>query len=107
MIAPAPTDTDTSCALSTVNHSPHVALRDDTSVTGSHFGMYQILLVVRFVIDAVVSMRASSRVLNVFAQVDGRPAFDAPCHTTVQNFIVRIGLCASGFAFDREGVDSG
>lgn len=63
-----------------------------TAVTGSHFGMNQILFAVRFVIDAAVSMRASSRVLNVMAQVDGRPAFDEPCHTTVQNFIVRIGL---------------
>jgi hypothetical protein len=54
--------------------------------------MNQILHAVRVVIDAVVSLRASSRVLNVMAQVDGRPAFDAPCHTTVQNFIVRIGL---------------
>ena len=54
--------------------------------------MNQIQLAVRFVIDAVVSMRASSRVLEVMAQVDGRPAFDASSHTTVQNFIVRIGL---------------
>ena len=54
--------------------------------------MNQILHAVRFVIDAAVSMRASSRVLNVMAQVDVRPAFDEPCHTTVQNFIVRIGL---------------
>ena len=76
--------TETSRELSVVDQAP--------DVTGSHFGMNQILLAVRLVIDSAVSMRASSRVLNVMAQVDGRPAFDEPCHTTVQNFNVRIGL---------------
>jgi hypothetical protein len=61
-------------------------------VTGSHFGVKRIVSAVRLVIDAAVSMRASSRVLNVMDEMDGRPAFDEPCHTTVQNFIVRIGL---------------
>lgn len=78
--------------MARVEKACDIACPDDTAVTGSHFGIKQILLAVRIPIDAVVSMRASSRVLNVMAQVGGRSAFDAPCHTTVQNFIVRIGL---------------
>lgn len=37
-------------------------------------------------------MRAASRVCALLADIAGRPAFEEPSHTTVQNFILRIGL---------------
>jgi hypothetical protein len=61
-------------------------------VRGSHFDIDRILYSVRFVMDASVSMRASSRICDVLAEIDGRPPFEEPCHTTIQNFILRIGL---------------
>lgn len=61
-------------------------------MTGSHFGIRKIQTAVRLVIDAIVSLRASSRVLTVMAQSNGSQGLDEPCQTTVQNFIVRIGL---------------
>ena len=37
-------------------------------------------------------MRASARICDVLAQINGRRPFEEPCHTTIQNFILRIGL---------------
>lgn len=66
--------------------------RKPAKVIGSHFGIDKIRLAVRIVMDAAVSMRASSRVCEVLADIAGQPAFEQPCHTTIQNFILRIGL---------------
>jgi len=61
-------------------------------VFGSSFDMHCIVSSVRFVIDGAVSMRAASRVCGVLAQIAGQPPFEEPSHTTVQNFMLRIGL---------------
>lgn len=37
-------------------------------------------------------MRAASRISALLADIAGRPAFEEPSHTTVQNFVLRIGL---------------
>jgi len=37
-------------------------------------------------------MRAAARVGDVLAQISQRVPFEEPCHTTIQNFILRIGL---------------
>lgn len=37
-------------------------------------------------------MRASARICDLLALIQGLPSFEEPCHTTVQNFILRIGL---------------
>jgi hypothetical protein len=47
---------------------------------------------VRFVIDGAVSMRAASRVVGVLNEIRGEGPHLEPAHTTVQNFILRIGL---------------
>lgn len=61
-------------------------------VNGSHFDINCIHLSVRLVIDAAVSMRAASRVCDLLAEIEQQLPFEQPCHTTVQNFILRIGL---------------
>jgi hypothetical protein len=61
-------------------------------VVGSHFDIGSIVVAVRSVIDASVSLRASSRICDLLAVIQGQPSFEEPCHTTVQNFILRIGL---------------
>lgn len=61
-------------------------------VPGSSFDLHWIVSSVRFVTEASVSMRAASRVCGVLAQIAGKPPFEEPSHTTVQNFLLRIGL---------------
>ena len=61
-------------------------------MVGSHFDIGSIVVSVRCVIDASVSLRASSRICDLLALIQGQPSFEEPCHTTVQNFILRIGL---------------
>ena len=69
-------------------------------VVGSSFDIECIVSSVRFVIDAAVSMRAASRICNVLAEIAGRPQFEEPSHTTVQNFMLRIGL----YLLQRDGL---
>jgi hypothetical protein len=61
-------------------------------ITGSHFGVSDIVMAVRCVIDAVVPMRAASRISGLIKVLNGDDPYDRPSHTTVQNFILRIGL---------------
>lgn len=61
-------------------------------VSGSHFGLSRIISVVRFVVEGVVSMRAAARISGIVNHLAGGPKFDYPSHTTVQNFLLRIGL---------------
>jgi hypothetical protein len=42
--------------------------------------------------DGAVSMRAASRVVGVLNEISGVGPYLEPAHTTVQNFILRIGL---------------
>ena len=42
--------------------------------------------------DGAVSMRAASRVVGVLNEIGGAGPHLEPAHTTVQNFILRIGL---------------
>lgn len=51
-----------------------------------------ILMVVRSVLEGAISLRASSRVCAIIYQLAGYPPYEYPSHTTVQNFILRIGL---------------
>lgn len=61
-------------------------------VAGSSFDIDTIVQCVRFVIDGAVSMRAASRVVGVLNEIGGVGPYLEPAHTTVQNFILRIGL---------------
>jgi len=61
-------------------------------ITGSHFGVSDIVMAVRCVIDATVSMRAASRISSLIRELNGDDPCHHPSHTTVQNFILRIGL---------------
>jgi len=62
-------------------------------VLGSHFEISSIVMVVGFVLEAAISMRAASRVLELTSVQMGQDPHQAPSHTTVQNFLLRIGLC--------------
>ena len=62
-------------------------------MTGSHFGIPCIVMVLRCVVDAAISMRAAARVRGVVELLDDGCQDYAPSHTTVQNFLLRIGLC--------------
>jgi hypothetical protein len=61
-------------------------------VVGSHFGISCIVMVVRCVVGAAVSMRAAARVRGIVELLDDGRLYEAPSHTTVQNFLLRIGL---------------
>lgn len=61
-------------------------------VVGSSFEIDTIVQCVRFVIDGAVSMRGASRVVGVLNEISGAGPYLEPAHTTVQNFILRIGL---------------
>ena len=49
-------------------------------------------MTVRSVIDAAVPMRAASRLIGLTNELNGDQPYHHPSHTTVQNFILRIGL---------------
>lgn len=59
---------------------------------GSYFGVQSIVQVVRFVVEGAIAMRAASRITIIVNQCNGQDFADAPSHTTVQNFLLRIGL---------------
>jgi len=47
---------------------------------------------IRFVLQAATSLRASQACLNLVVIWQGGLPFEAPAHTTIQNWILRIGL---------------
>lgn len=51
-----------------------------------------IVRTIRMVVDGAISLRATSRVCNIIDQCDGGLGLDAPCQTTIQNHILRLGL---------------
>ena len=67
-------------------------LHSETKVTGSHFGISTIVAMIRFVLEGAISMRGASRICGIINNIAGRNPFEYPSHTTVQNFILRVGL---------------
>ena len=61
-------------------------------VIGSYFSEHCILSVIRFVLDGAISMRAASRIMSICDVMIGKAGDDAPSHTTIQNFLLRIAL---------------
>ena len=61
-------------------------------VVGSHFDIVSILLCIRLVIDAAISMRSASRVCAQLSLILGLPSLGESSHTTVQNLMLRIGV---------------
>lgn len=51
-----------------------------------------IVRTVRLVLDGALSLRAASRACTIIDQCDGGLGLDAPCQTTIQNHILRVGL---------------
>lgn len=64
----------------------------EAKVVGSHYDISTIVAVVRFVLEGAISMRAASRISGIINNIAGRNPFEYPAHTTVQNFILRVGL---------------
>jgi hypothetical protein len=69
-----------------------VGLPTETKVAGSHFDIGTIVAMVRFVLEGSISMRGASRIGGIINNIVGRQPFEYPSHTTVQNFILRVGL---------------
>jgi len=67
-------------------------LHSETKVTGSHFDISTIVAVIRFFLEGAISMRGASRICGIINNIAGRNPFEYPSHTTVQNFILRVGL---------------
>ena len=51
-----------------------------------------IVRTIRLVLEGAISLRAASRTCNIIDQCDGGLGLDAPCETTIQNHILRLGL---------------
>lgn len=51
-----------------------------------------IVRTIRLVLEGAISLRAASRVCNIIDHCDGGLGLDAPCQTTIQNHILRLGL---------------
>lgn len=61
-------------------------------MVGSPFDAATIAKLLRFVIEGAISLRAASRIGNIANQCDGGMGLDAPCQTTIQNHLLRVGL---------------
>ncbi len=61
-------------------------------MVGSTFPAEMIVRTIRLVLEGAISLRAASRVCNIIDQCDGGLGLDAPCQTTIQNHILRLGL---------------
>lgn len=48
--------------------------------------------VIRLVLEGAISLRAASRACSIIDQCDGGHGLDAPCQTTIQNHLLRLGL---------------
>ena len=70
----------------------HGELLPSQKTVGSYFGVQAILQVVRFVVEGAIAMRAASRITIIVNQCTGNDLADTPSYTTVQNFVLRIGL---------------
>lgn len=51
-----------------------------------------IVRAIRLVLEGAISLRAASRTCNIIDQCNGGLGLDAPCATTIQNHILRLGL---------------
>ena len=69
-----------------------IGLPSEAKVVGSHYDIGTIVGVVRFVLEGAISMRGASRICGIINNIAGRNLFEYPSHTTVQNFILRVGL---------------
>ena len=69
---------------------------------GSYFEVRTIVQVVLFVVEGAIAMRAASRITIIINQCNGQDCFDTPSHTTVQNFLLRIGLFVLRYLVERQ-----
>lgn len=61
-------------------------------LTGTAFSAEMALLIVRLVLEAAISTRASARVIEITDQVDHQRFLEGPSHNTARNLLQRIGL---------------
>lgn len=67
-------------------------LLDAPKIPGSSFSIQLVMLVLKIVIEAAVSMRAASRISGLICEFFGGHRFDGLSHATVQNYLLRVGL---------------
>ena len=67
-------------------------LIDAPKAPGSTFSIDLIVLALKMVIQGAVSMRAASRISGLICEASGSHRFDGLSHTTVQNYLLRVGL---------------
>lgn len=68
------------------------ASRSTLSVPGSPFDARVITHAIRLVSVGALSLRAASRACSISDQSNGLTGLDAPCQTTIQNHLLRVGL---------------
>lgn len=61
-------------------------------MVGSTFSAEIIVRSIRLVLEGAISLRAASRACSIVDRCDGGHGLDAPCQTTIQNHILRLGL---------------
>lgn len=61
-------------------------------MVGSAFPAEIIVRTIRLVLEGAISLRAASRACQIIDQCEGGLGLDAPCQTTIQNHILRLGL---------------
>ena len=91
--SPSTLEPDSIPQVITPHPSPHVLSSHRTfPVFGSTFDASVIVKTMRLVLQGALSLRGASRACNIVDQCEGGLGLDAPCQTTIQNHIARVGL---------------
>lgn len=67
-------------------------LLDAPKAPGSCFSIELVLLILKMVFQGAISMRAASRISGLICEAFGGHRLDGPTHSTVQNYVLRVGL---------------
>jgi hypothetical protein len=65
---------------------------EERKIVGTTFSAELVLLLLRLVVEAAISMRATTRTIEITGQVYRGQFLEAPSHNTVGNLIQRVGL---------------
>jgi hypothetical protein len=68
------------------------AVAEQPKIAGTTFSVEMVLLMLRLVLDAAISMRAASRTIEITGQVYRQQLLEGPSHNTVRNMLQRVGL---------------
>ncbi len=72
--------------------SRELSFLDGGRIKGSFFAIGGVVTAVRIVLQASISLHAATRTIGILNEMASRSPLDAPSHTTVRNWILRVGL---------------